>query len=68
MKFPVLFLGLCVGLLLMHANPASAQFSIKLSDVLKQAKLGDHLIIEPVRLSDRPAKRIIRVVAGGDGC
>ncbi len=51
-----------------QCNSSQQVYSIKLSDVLKEAKIGDHLIIEPVRGSDRPAKRIIKVVEGGYGC
>ncbi len=48
-----------------QCNSSQQVFSIKLSEILKGAKLGDHLIIEPVRASDRSAKRIIKLVGGG---
>ena len=50
-----------------QCNSTQQVFSIKLSEVLQLAKPGDHLIIEPVRTSDRKAKRFIKLIEGG-GC
>jgi hypothetical protein len=43
------------------SNPAAKVMSIDVQNVLNQAKVDDHLIIEPVRKRDWKAKRIIRV-------
>ena len=48
-----------------QCNSSQQVFSIKLPEILKGAKLGDQLIIEPIRSSDRSAKRIIKIVGGG---
>lgn len=54
---------------IIHDKKCTQQvFSIKMSEVLNLAQPGDHLIIEPVRSSDGQAKRIIKMIEGGDGC
>lgn len=51
------------------SSSTKAVFCVEISDVLKLAMPGDHLIIEPVQKTDRQAKRIIKVIEGrGDGC
>jgi hypothetical protein len=40
-------------------------FKAELSTILKDAKDGDELIVEPVNDQDWPAKRIVKIV---DGC
>jgi len=39
---------------------------IEISAILKAAKDGDELIVEPVNKEDWPAKRIVKI--GWDGC
>lgn len=59
------------GVVINEGKSSSTQevFRIEISDVLKLAMPGDHLIIEPVLKADRQAKRIIKVIEGsGDGC
>lgn len=59
------------GVIINQGKSSSTQavLSIEISEVLKLAWPGDHLIIEPVRESDQQAKRIIEVIEGqGDGC
>lgn len=57
------------GMIINEGKSSSTRevFRIEISEVLKLAKPGDHLIIEPVRKADRQAKRIIKVIGGG-GC
>ncbi len=52
------------------SNRLQQVFSVEISEVLKLSEPGDHLIIEPVRKTDRPAKRILQVIVviGNDGC
>lgn len=38
---------------------------IEISEILKYAQPGDQLVIEPVRKEDGPAKRILKLLAGG---
>lgn len=42
------------------------QIKIEISEILRYAKPGDQLVIEPVRKEDGPAKRILKLL--GDGC
>ncbi|HEX5171503.1 MAG TPA: hypothetical protein VFW11_20135 [Cyclobacteriaceae bacterium] len=54
------------GMLITHPCGDGVIFSkIEISAILKAAKDGDELIIEPVNKKDWPAKRIVRI---GDKC
>ena len=53
------------GVLIAHACGQGVMFSkIEISTILKDAKDGDELIIEPVNKEDWPAKRIVTIVNG----
>lgn len=55
------------GTIVPHPCGEGVRFSkIEISAILKVAKNGDELIVEPVNQEDWPAKRILRI--GGDGC
>ena len=55
------------GTFVSHPCGEGVKFSkIEISAILKAAKNGDELIVEPVNKEDWPAKRIIKI--GGDGC
>jgi len=42
------------------------QIKIEISEILRHAKPGDQLVIEPVRKEDGPVKRILKLL--GDSC
>ena len=46
-------------------RPDPGQTKIEISEILKYAKPGDQLVIEPVLKEDGPAKRILKLLAGG---
>jgi hypothetical protein len=46
---------------------SKGQDKIEISEILKHAKPGDELIIEPVNKEDGPAKRILKLLSAG-GC
>lgn len=55
------------GILVAHPCGEGVMFSkIEISAILKVAKDGDELIVEPVNKEDWPAKRIVKI--GWDGC
>ena len=55
------------GMPIAHPCGEGVIFSrIEISAILKAARNGDELIVEPVNKEDWPAKRIIKI--GGDGC
>ncbi len=45
----------------------SKQIKIEISEILRYAKQGDQLIIEPVNKEDGPARRILKLLEN-DGC
>lgn len=54
------------GLLVTHTYGKGLTFSeVEISGILKFAKEGDELIVEPANKEDWPAKRIVKIV---DGC
>ena len=52
--------AVCLG----HSDPKREVTAIEISEVLKHAKDGDHLLIVPARKSDWKAKRILLVFGG----
>ena len=43
----------------------SKQIKIDISEILKHAEPGDHLVIEAVKEEDGPVKRILKLLGGG---
>jgi hypothetical protein len=48
-----------------YEKPDISQVKLDISEILRHAKRGDHLVIEPVNKVDGPAKRILKLL---DGC
>ena len=45
--------------------PGPKQTKIDISEILRHAAPGDHLVIEPVNKEDGPVKRILKLIGGG---
>ena len=50
-----------------NERPDPKQIKIEISEILRYAKPGDQLIIEPVNKEDGPARRILKLLEN-DGC
>lgn len=46
-------------------RPDPLQTKIEISEILRYAKPGDHLVIEPVNKEDGPAKKILKLLKNG---
>ena len=46
-------------------RPDPKQIKIEISEILRHAKPGDQLVIEPIKKEDGPAKRILKLLRGG---